>query len=84
MCNIRVEYTSVGTLLRKAGGSLANCISGAWTNSIQPLWIAGKVMSHPSEHRAIVNILERIQRETGWQTSWRREDLETWWGDSDD
>ncbi|RQM07791.1 hypothetical protein DH86_00004015 [Scytalidium sp. 3C] len=50
----------------------------------QPLWIAGKVMSHPSEHRAIVNILERIQRETGWQTSWRREDLETWWGDSDD
>ena len=58
--------------------------SGAWTNSIQPIWIAGKVMSHPSEHRAILNIYERIERETGWVTSWRRNDLKAWWGDNDE
>ena len=64
--------------------SESNTHHGAWTNSIQPIWIAGKVMSHPSEHRAILNILERIERETGWVTSWRREDLKTWWGDLDE
>lgn len=64
--------------------SESNTHHGAWTNSIQPIWIAGKVMSHPSEHRAILNILERIEREIGWVTSWRREDLKSWWGDSDD
>jgi hypothetical protein len=63
--------------------SESNTHHGAWTNSVQPIWIAGKVMSHPSEHRAILNILERIERETGWVTSWRREDLKSWWGDSD-
>jgi hypothetical protein len=40
-------------------------------------------MSHASEHRAILNVLERIERETGWVTSWRREDLKAWWGDGD-
>ncbi|KAH9214929.1 fungal-specific transcription factor domain-containing protein [Leptodontidium sp. 2 PMI_412] len=64
--------------------SESNTHHGAWTNSIQPIWIAGKVMSHPSEHEAILNILERIERETGWVTSWRREDLKAWWGDCDD
>jgi hypothetical protein len=64
--------------------SESNTHHGAWTNSVQPIWIAGKVMSHPSEHRAILNILERIECETGWVTSWRREDLKSWWGDSDE
>jgi hypothetical protein len=64
--------------------SESNAHHGAWTNSVQPIWIAGKVMSHPSEHRAILNVLERIQRETGWVTSWRRDDLKAWWGDCDD
>ncbi|KAF7929179.1 uncharacterized protein EAE98_005098 [Botrytis deweyae] len=63
--------------------SESNTHHGAWTNSIQPLWIAGKVMSHPSEHRAILDILKRIEQETGWVTSWRREDLKAWWGDYD-
>jgi len=64
--------------------SESNTHHGAWTNSIQPIWIAGKVMSHPSEHNVILDVLERIERETGWVTSWRREDLKTWWGDSDE
>lgn len=60
------------------------CISGCWTNALQPLWIAGKVMSHHSEHAAIVEILIRIERETGWATAWRVEDLKEFWGEYDD
>jgi hypothetical protein len=41
-------------------------------------------MSHPSEHRAILEIYERIERETGWGATWRADDLEEHWGDLDD
>lgn len=57
--------------------------SGCWTNALQPLWIAGKVMSHHSEHAAIVQTLLRIEHETGWASSWRVEDLKEFWGDYD-
>lgn len=58
-------------------GVAASC----WTNALQPLWVAGKVMSHYSEHEAIVETLSRIERETGWATAWRVEDLKDFWGD---
>lgn len=57
--------------------------SGCWTNALQPLWIAGKAMSHYSEHTAIVETLVRIERETGWATAWRVEDLKEFWGEYD-
>lgn len=63
--------------------SISNTHHGCWTNSIQPLYIAGQNMSHPSEHDAIVSLYERIERETGWATSWRVDDLREWWGDLD-
>ncbi|KAK3115017.1 hypothetical protein LTR53_006057 [Teratosphaeriaceae sp. CCFEE 6253] len=61
--------------------SISNTHHGCWTNSTQPLWIAGQHMSHPSEHKAILKIYERIERETGWATKWRADDLRTFWGD---
>ncbi|KAH9845140.1 C6 zinc finger protein domain-containing protein [Teratosphaeria destructans] len=61
--------------------SISNAHHGCWTNSTQPLWIAGQQMSHPSEHRAILDIYERIERETGWATRWRADDLREFWGD---
>ncbi|KAK1144278.1 hypothetical protein N8T08_005691 [Aspergillus melleus] len=57
--------------------------TGCWTNALQPLWVAGKAMSHYSEHAAIVDTLTRIERETGWATAWRVEDLKEFWGDDD-
>ncbi|KAJ5301063.1 uncharacterized protein N7443_006065 [Penicillium atrosanguineum] len=63
--------------------SASNAHHGCWTNALQPLWIAGKVMSHYSEHGAIVETLIRIERETGWATAWRVEDLKDLWGDYD-
>lgn len=65
------------------GISMSNDHHGAWTNSIQPLWVAGQWMSHPSEHRAILELLERIEKESGWATKWRAEDLKEFWGDLD-
>lgn len=61
--------------------SISNAHHGCWTNSTQPLWIAGQQMSHPSEHRAILEIYERIETETGWATKWRADDLREFWGD---
>jgi hypothetical protein len=60
--------------------SISNSHHGSWTNSTQPLWIAGQQMSHPSEHRAILEILERIERESGWASKWRADDLKEFWG----
>ncbi|CAJ0550325.1 Ff.00g102550.m01.CDS01 [Fusarium sp. VM40] len=57
------------------GITASNEHHGAWTNSVQPLWIAGRCMSHPSEHKAILEMLDRIQRESGWRTNWRVDDL---------
>ncbi|KAF2774504.1 C6 transcription factor [Teratosphaeria nubilosa] len=61
--------------------SISNAHHGCWTNSTQPLWIAGQQMSHPTEHKAILEIYERIERETGWATRWRADDLREFWGD---
>lgn len=41
-------------------------------------------MSHHSEHTAIIETLTRIERETGWATAWRVEDLKDFWGEDDD
>jgi hypothetical protein len=65
------------------GIALSNDHHGAWTNTVQPIWIAGRLMSHPQEHAAIVRLLERIERETGWATQWRIDDLMEHWGDAE-
>ena len=66
------------------GIAISNHHHGAWTNTIQPLWIAGRCMSHPSEHKAILELMERIERESGWGTRTRADDLREFWGDLDD
>ena len=63
--------------------SISNTHHGCWTNCIQPLWLAGKVMSHPAEHRAIVELYEKIERETGFGAKWRARDLKELWGELD-
>ncbi|KXS98488.1 hypothetical protein AC578_2603 [Pseudocercospora eumusae] len=61
--------------------SISNDNHACWTNCVQPLWIAGQQMSHGSEHRAIIAILARIERELGWATQWRQDDLREYWGE---
>ncbi|RAH43718.1 C6 transcription factor [Aspergillus brunneoviolaceus CBS 621.78] len=65
---------------RICGISLANPHQGCLNNSIQPLWIAGQLFSHRSEHKEIINLIRGIEAETGWGTCWRIRDLESAWG----
>jgi len=44
------------------------------------LWVAGRVMSSPLEHKAILELYETIELETGWGAKWRAEDLKEIWG----
>ncbi|KAI9167921.1 Dihydroxyacetone kinase 2 [Paramyrothecium foliicola] len=64
--------------------SICNKHHGCWTNCIQPLWIAGQVMSHHAEHQAILEAYELIEKETGWGATWRAEDLKSHWGQLDE
>ncbi|KAK4123499.1 hypothetical protein N657DRAFT_655913 [Parathielavia appendiculata] len=64
--------------------SICNTHHGCWTNSIQPLWIAGQVMSHHAEHRAILDVYQRIEKETGWGANWRAKDLRSHWAQLDE
>lgn len=41
-------------------------------------------MSHPAEHRAILDIYDLIEREIGWGAKWRADDLKEFWGELDD
>lgn len=66
---------------RIVGISKSNSHHGCWTNSLQPLWIAGRLFSSPSEHKEILDLLKRIEKESGWATKWRADDLIEWWGD---
>jgi hypothetical protein len=62
------------------GISCANPHPGSMVNSIQPLYTAGRLLTHGSERRKIAQLLESIERETGWAALWRLKDLETEWG----
>ena len=62
------------------GISLANSHHGCLNNAIQPLWIAGRLFSHVSEHNIIIDIIRNIEAETGWGACWRIRDLELAWG----
>jgi hypothetical protein len=77
----RSPYTSLLWHARRICGiSLTNPHQGCLNNAIQPLWIAGRLFSHPSEHEQITKLIRDIEIETGWGMSWRIRDLETAWG----
>ena len=65
---------------RICGISLANPHQGCLNNAIQPLWIAGRLFSHTSQHTIIIDIIRKIEAETGWGACWRIRDLELAWG----
>ena len=65
---------------RVCGISATNEHHGCLNNAIQPLWIAGRLLSHPVEHRAVVDLIESIEVKTGWGGKWRINDLKEVWG----
>ncbi|KAH8593954.1 hypothetical protein B0O99DRAFT_625658 [Bisporella sp. PMI_857] len=70
---------------RVCGISAANSHHGCLNNAIQPLWLAGKLLSHPVEHKAVIDLIKHIETTTGWSSTWRIKDLKALWGyDKDD
>jgi hypothetical protein len=65
---------------RICGISLANPHEGCLNNAIQPLWIAGRLLSHTSEQALVVKTIRHIEAMTGWTACWRVRDLENVWG----
>jgi hypothetical protein len=60
--------------------SITNPHEGCLNNSIQPLWIAGRLLSHSSEQALVVKTIRHIEALTGWTATWRIRDLERTWG----
>ncbi|KAG9235731.1 C6 zinc finger domain-containing protein [Amylocarpus encephaloides] len=65
---------------RICGISTTNAHHGCLNNAIQPLWVAGKVLSHPVEHKAVADLIRSIEAKTGWGGKWRIADLKEVWG----
>lgn len=65
---------------RVCGISLTNPHSGCLINAIQPLYVAGKLLSHRSEHIIVARLFKTIEDLTGWGSMWRLKDLERAWG----
>lgn len=65
---------------RICGISQTNPHQGCLNNAIQPLWLAGRLLSHHVEHKIVVRLIRDIEATTGWGTSWRIPDLEAAWG----
>ena len=65
---------------RICGISATNEHHGCLNNAIQPLWVAGKLLSHPVEHKAVAELIRSIESKTGWGGKWRIADLKEVWG----
>lgn len=74
------QFSAIWHARRVCGISLANPYCGDLMIAIQLLYIAGKLLSHRSEHVAIAKVFSGIERTTGWCASWRLKDLERAWG----
>jgi hypothetical protein len=62
--------------------SLHNDHHGCWNNSVQALWVAGKLLTHKDEHRIILDLLIEIETTTGWAMKSRAKDLSEFWAQS--
>ncbi|KAL4896080.1 putative C6 transcription factor [Aspergillus ambiguus] len=74
------RFSAVWHARRVCGISLTNPHSGNLINAIQPLYLAGKLLSHRSEHIEVARLFKIVEETTGWGALWRLKDLERAWG----
>ena len=65
---------------RICGISWTNPHRASLINAIQPLYLAGRLLTHPSEQLQVARLFKIIDRSTGWGALWRLRDLEVEWG----
>ena len=62
--------------------SLNNDHQGCWNNSVQTLYVAGKLLTHEDEHKIILDLMDEIETTTGWAMRFRGKDLKEFWEQS--
>ncbi|KAG5914108.1 hypothetical protein E4U42_000677, partial [Claviceps africana] len=65
---------------RVCGISCTNPHKASLINAIQPLYVAGRLLTHPSEQLQVARLFAMIDGTTGWGALWRLRDLEAAWG----
>ncbi|TQV91586.1 hypothetical protein V2A60_008526 [Cordyceps javanica] len=74
------EDSAVWHARRVCGISLTNPHRASLINAIQPLYLAGRLLTHTEEHMAVGRLFKIIEETTGWGALWRLRDLEIVWG----
>ncbi|KAM3437058.1 hypothetical protein MY4824_003959 [Beauveria thailandica] len=74
------EGSAVWHARRVCGISLTNPHRASLINAIQPLYLAGRLLTHTAEHIAVGKLFKIIEETTGWGALWRLRDLEIVWG----
>lgn len=62
------------------GISLGRPDASVRIHSVQPLFVAGQCVEEPAGRRLVLELLEDIERDTGWATAYRVRQLKTDWG----
>ncbi|KAG5981256.1 hypothetical protein E4U55_003129 [Claviceps digitariae] len=65
---------------RVCGISYTNPHKASLINAIQPLYVAGRLLTHPTEQLQVARLFAIIDGTTGWGALWRLRDLEAAWG----
>ncbi|ATY67459.1 C6 transcription factor [Cordyceps militaris] len=65
---------------RVCGISVTNPHRASLINAIQPLYLAGRLLTHTAEHIAVGRLFKMIEETTGWGALWPLRDLEIIWG----
>ncbi|GMG19593.1 unnamed protein product [Ambrosiozyma monospora] len=64
---------------RIIGIAITNSDYGAYCNSIQPIFVAGTILTSKKEHGITLGALRNVEERTGWSTHWRCRDLIQYW-----
>ncbi|KAG7693183.1 hypothetical protein KL930_004732 [Ogataea haglerorum] len=64
---------------RIIGISITNSDYGAYSNSIQPLYVAGLILTSRQDYGILLNALHNVEKSTGWATQGRMNDLMKFW-----
>lgn len=74
------QSSAVWHARRVCGISVTNPHEASLINAIQPLYLAGRLLTNANEHMQVGRLFKIIEETTGWGALWRLRDLEVVWG----
>ncbi|GLA04092.1 hypothetical protein AnigIFM60653_004130 [Aspergillus niger] len=63
------------------GISLAGLPDAILSHTVQPLFVAGQCFEGDAERQLVVDLLRRVESDTGWATEYRVKELQKQWAD---